>query len=74
MRDFSLPLTVPSAQYVAGPRVIPQKVTSHVTKNLNNTGEKGASVYIGEKTVKNRQSFKKPHLGGGFFDSGFSSF
>ena len=68
MRDFSLPLTVRSAQYVAGrPRVIPQKVMSHVTKNLNNTGERGASVYIGKKPVKNRRSFKKPHFGGGFF-------
>ena len=67
MRDFSLPLTVRSAQYAAGrviffPRVIPQ----------NNTGERGASVYIGKKTVKNRRSFKnKKHFGGGFFDSGF---
>ena len=38
--------------------VIPHKVTSHVTKNLNNTGERGASVYIGEKKLKNRRSFK----------------
>ena len=51
--------------------MIPQKVTSHVTKNLNNTGERGASVYIGKKPVKNRRSFKNPHFGGGIFDSGF---
>ena len=49
------------------PRVILQKVTSHVTKNPNNTGERGASVFIGKKTVKNQRSFKKPHFGGGFF-------
>ena len=66
MRDFSLPLTVRS-----GPRVIPQKVTSHVTKIPNNTCERGASVYIGKKTVKNRRSKKKKHFGGGSFDSGF---
>ena len=83
MRDFSLPLTIRSAQVRRGPRalnymyvvqwpqVIPRKVTSHVTKNPNNTGERGASVYIGKKTVKNRRSFKKPHFRGGFFDSGF---
>ena len=40
-------------------RVIPLKVTYHVTKNLNNTGEIGASVYIGKKPVKLRRSFKK---------------
>ena len=44
----------------------------HVTKNPNNTGERvRASVYIGKKPVKNRRSFKKPHFGGGFFDSVF---
>ena len=38
-----------SAHYVAGRgRVIPLKVTYHVTKNPNNTGEIGASVYIGK--------------------------
>ena len=51
-----------------GPRVIPQKVTSHVTKNLNNTGERGVSVYIGKKPVG---VLKKKHFGGGYFDSGF---
>ena len=84
MRDFSLPLTVRSlcavrrgpralnSMYVVQwPRVIPQKVTSHVTKNPNNTGDRRASVYIGKKTVKNRRSFKKPHFRGKFFDSGF---
>ena len=61
-----------SAHYVAGRgRVIPLKVTYHVTKNPNNAGEIGASVYIGKKTVKFRRSFKKSHCGGGFFDSGF---
>ena len=40
--------------------------------NQNNTGERGASViynYIGKKNSENRRSFKKPHFGGGFFDS-----
>ena len=61
-----------SAHYVAGRgRVIPLKVTYHVTKNPNNTGEIGASVYIGKKTVKFRRSFKKSRCGDGFFDSGF---
>ena len=63
-----------SAHYVAGRgRVIPLKVTYHVTKNPNNTGEIGASVYIGKQTVKFRRSFKKSRCGGGFFDSGFWS-
>ena len=49
-----------SAHYVAGRgRVIPLKVTYHVTKNPNNTGEIGASVYIGKKPVKFRRNFKK---------------
>ena len=61
-----------SAHYVMGrSRVIPLKVTCHVTKNPNNTGEIGASVYIGKKPVKFRRSFKKPRCGGGFFDSFF---
>ena len=61
-----------SAHYVAGRgRVIPLKVTYHVTKNPNNTGEIGASVYIGKKTVKFRLSLKKSCCGGGFFDSFF---
>ena len=61
-----------SAHYVAGRgRVIPLKVTYHVTKNLNNTGEIGASVYIGKKPVKFRRSFKKSRCGGGFFRFGF---
>ena len=61
-----------SAHYVAGRgRVIPLKVTYHVTKNPSNTGETGASVYIGKKPVKFRRSFKKSRCGGGFFDSGF---
>ena len=47
-------------------------VTYHVTKNLNNTGEIGASVNLHwKKTLKNRRSFKKSHSGGGFFYSGF---
>ena len=61
-----------SAHYVAGRgRVIPLKVTYHVTKNPNNTGEIGASVYIGKTPVKFRRSFKKSRCGGGFFDSFF---
>ena len=61
-----------SAHYVAGRgRVIPLKVMYHVTKNPNNTGEIGASVYIGKKPVKFRRSFKKSRCGGGFFDSFF---
>ena len=61
-----------SAHYVAGRgRVIPLKVTYHVTKNPNNTGEIGASVYIGKKPVIFRRSFKKSRCGGGFFDSFF---
>ena len=61
-----------SAHYVAGRgRVIPLKVTCHVTKNPNNTGEIGASVYIGKKPVKFRRIFKKSRCGGGIFDSGF---
>ena len=56
-----------SAHYVAGRgRVIPLKVTYHVTKNPNNTGEIGASVYTGKKPVKFRQSFKKSRCGGVF--------
>ena len=51
--------------------MIPLKVTYHVTKNPNNTGEIGASVYIGKKTVKFQRSFKKSRCGGGFFYSGF---
>ena len=61
---FVAPLTLPESRSL-------RKVTSHVTKNPNNTSEGEASVYIGKKTVKNRRSFKKPHFGGGFFDSGF---
>ena len=61
-----------SAHYVTGRgRVIPLKVMYHVTKNPNNTGEIGASVYIGEKPVKFQRSFKKSRCGGGFFDSVF---
>ena len=52
MHDFSLPLTVRR-----GP-----KVTSHVTKNPNNTGERGARVYTGKNPVKNRWSFFKNAL------------
>ena len=52
-------------------RVIPLKVTYHVTKNPNNTGEIGASIYIGKKPVKFWRSFKKSRCGGRFFDSGF---
>ena len=74
MRDFSLPLTVHVVVRITSRgrgRVIPLKVTYHVTKNPNNTGEIGASVYIGKKPVKFRRSFKKSRCGGGFFDSGF---
>ena len=57
-----------SAHYVAGRgQVIPLKVTYHP----NNTGEIGASVYIGKKPVKFRRNFKKSRCGGGFFDSFF---
>ena len=60
-----------SAHYVAGRgRVIPLKVTYHVTKNPNNTGEIGASVYIGKKTVKFWRSFKKSRCRGGVFRFG----
>ena len=52
-------------------RVIPLKVTYHVTKNLNNTGVIGANIYIGKQPVKFRRSFKKSRCGGGFLDSGF---
>ena len=49
-----------SAHYVAGRgRVIPLKVTYHVTKNLNNTGEIGASVYIGKTTSEIPAEFQK---------------
>ena len=74
MRDFSLTFDrtreVRITSRAAG-RVIPLKVTYHVTQNPNNTGEIGASVYIGKKPVKFRRSFKKSRCGGGFFDSGF---
>ena len=43
----------------AAGRVIPLKVTYHVTKNPNNTGEIGASVYIGKKPVKFSAEFQK---------------
>ena len=49
-----------SAHYVAGrSRVIPLKVTCHVTKNPNNTGEIGASVYIGKKNSEISAEFQK---------------
>ena len=51
-------------------RVIPQKVTSHVTKNKNNTGERGASVYIGQKTDKPAE-FQKTTLRRWVFRFGF---
>ena len=44
-------------------RVIPLKVTYHVTKNPNNTGEIGVSVDIGKKPVKFRLEFQKITLG-----------
>ena len=72
MRDFSLPLTVRSAHYVAGRgRVIPQKVPYHVTKNPNNTGEIGAGVYIGKKNPEKPAEFQKIPLRRWVFDSGF---
>ena len=71
MRDFSLPLTIRSAQYVAGRGWF--RGRSHPTwpktRIIPVRGERG--VYIGKKTVKNRRSFIKPHFGGGFFDLGF---
>ena len=57
MRDFSLPLTV-----CRGLWVIPQKVMSHVTKNPNNTGERGAGVYIGKKNSEKLAEFQKTTL------------
>ena len=61
-----------SAHYVAGRgRVIPLKVTYHVTKNPNNTGEIGASVYIGKKPVKFWRSLKKITLRRWVFRFGF---
>ena len=61
-----------SAHYVAGRgRVIPLKVTYHVTKNPNNTREIGASVYIGKKPVKFWRSFKKITLRRWVFRFGF---
>ena len=63
--------TFDRAKYVAGHRWFRRR--SRPTKNPNNTGERGASVYIGKKPMKNRRSFKKPHFGGGFFDSVFCS-
>ena len=72
MRDFSLPLTVRSAHYVAGSgRVIPQKVTYHVTKNPNNTGEIGAGVYIGKKNPEKPAEFQKIPLRRWVFRFGF---
>ena len=64
MRDFlstfDRTYNVCSAHYVAGHgRVIPQKVTYHVTKHLNNTGEIGAGVYIGKKNLKELAEFQK---------------
>ena len=51
-----------------GPRVIPWKFTSHVTKNLNNTGERGVNNYIGKK------QWKKQHTSEvGFSIRGFCS-
>ena len=52
MRDLSLPSR-------PVPRVIPRKVTYHVTKNPNNTGEIGASVYIGKKNSEISAEFQK---------------
>ena len=72
MRDFSLPLTIRSAHYVAGRgRVIPQKVTYHVTKNPNNTGEIGAGVYIGKKNPEKPAEFQKIPLRRWVFRFGF---
>ena len=39
--------------------MIPLKVTYHVTKNPNNTGEIGASVYIGKKNSEILAEFQK---------------
>ena len=51
-----------SAHYVAGRgRVIPLKVTCHVTKNPNNTGEIGVSIYIGKKNQWNFGGVSKNH-------------
>ena len=61
-----------SAHYVAGRgRMIPLKVTYHVTKNPNNTGEIGASVYIGKKTSEILAEFQKITLRRWVFRFGF---
>ena len=57
-----------------GPRVIPWKVTSHVTKNQNNTGERGASVYIGKKKWKTGGVSKNHTSGVGFWFRFFAVF
>ena len=60
-----------SAHYVAGRgRVIPLKVTYHVTKNLNNTGRWSERLHW-QKTSEISAEFQKITLHvGGFFDSG----
>ena len=71
MRDFSLPLTVRSAHYVAGRgRVITRKVMYHVTKTCIILARLEQAFTLAKKTLKNRRSFKKSHSGGGFFDLG----
>ena len=66
-------------QYVAGHghwtrdwsrRVIPQ-VTSHVTKNPKNTGERGASIYSGQKNSEKPAELKKHTLRRWVFRFGF---
>ena len=62
-----------SAHYVAGRgRVIPLKVTYHVTKNPNNTGEIGGETFTLAKNQWNFGGvFKKSRCGGGVFRFGF---
>ena len=41
-----------------------------VTKNPNKNGERGVTIYIGKKTVKTWQSFRKIRFRNGLFDLG----
>ena len=71
MRDFRLPLTVRSAQYVVGRGWFRgrSRPTWPKTRIIPVSGEQAFT--LAKKPVKNWRSFKKPHFGGGFFDSGF---
>ena len=62
MRDFSLEFdrTRVVRKKIAGrSRVVTLKVTYHVTKNPNNSGEIGASVSIGNTPVQDFGEFQK---------------